>query len=123
MKDKATLTLMELLIMVLVFSLAAALCLKAFVWSTQKTQENQVAAQAAMCVQTAAEELKGSRSAAEGSIYFDENWQQVSDGEGCYILTTKPFTDQMLGGAEISMTDRAGDALFSLSVCWQEDAA
>ena len=123
MKDKATLTLMELLIMVLVFSLAAALCLKAFVWSAQKTQENQIAAQAAVCVQTAAEELKSSHRAVQSRTCFDENWQQVPDGDGCYILTTEPFADKLLGGAELTMTDSAGNVLFGLSVRWQEDAA
>lgn len=121
MKDKATLTLMELLIMVLVFSLAAALCLKAFVWSTQKTRENQIVAQAAIAAQTAAEELKAVRHAEARSVTYDENWQPSEDG--CYILKTEPFRSTLLGGAEITVADRQGNELFSLSVRWQEDAA
>lgn len=121
MKDKATLTLMELLIMVLVFSLAAALCLKAFVWSTQKTGENRVVAQAAIAAQTAAEELKSAGHAEKSTLTYDENWQPAENG--CYVLKTEPFRGALLGGAEITVEDRAGNELFRLTVRWQEDAA
>ena len=121
MKDKATLTLMELLIMVLVFSLAAALCLKAFVWSTQKTKENKIVAQAAVIAQTAAEEMKAARTAKTESLSYDENWQPAEDG--CYVLKTEPFRGNLLGGAEITVEDRTGKELFCLTVRWQEDAA
>ena len=121
MRDKATLTLMELLIMVLVFSLAAALCLKAFVWSTQKTRENRIIAGAAVAAQTAAEEMKAARHAEAGSRAYDENWQPAQDG--CYVLKTEPFHAELLGGAEITVEDRTGSELFRLMVRWQEDAA
>ena len=121
MKDKATLTLMELLIMVLVFSLAAALCLKAFVWSTQKTGENRVIAQAAVTAQNAAEKMKAARRAETGSLTYDENWQPAENG--CYILKTEPFSSALLGGADITVEDRTGNELFRLTVRWQEDAA
>ena len=121
MKDKATLTLMELLIMVLVFSLAAALCLKAFVWSTQKAQENKVVAEAAILAQNEAERLKGCRAAAEGTQFYDENWQPAVDG--CYKLTTVPYSGELLGGAELLVEDTRGRELFRLTVRWQEDAA
>ncbi len=122
MKDKATLTLMELLIMVLVFSLAAALCLKAFVWSTQKAQENRVTAEAAIFAQSEAERLKGTRQASEGIRYFDEDWQPAEE-DGCYTLTTVPYSGELLGGAELLVEDTRGHELFRLTVRWQEDAA
>lgn len=121
MKDKATLTLMELLIMVMVFSLAAALCLKAFVWSTQKTRENRIIAGAAVLAQTAAEELKDARRAEAESRAYDENGQPAEGG--CYILKTEPFRSGLLGGAELTVEDRDGNELYRLTVRWQEDAA
>ena len=121
MKDKATLTLMELLIMVLVFSLAAALCLKAFVWSTQKTRENRIVAEAAVAAQTTAESLKAARHAEAGSVTYDEKWQPAEDG--CYVMKTEPFSGTLLGGAEITVEDRMGNELCRLTVRWQEDAA
>ena len=121
MKDKATLTLMELLVMVLVFSLAAALCLKAFVWSTQKTKENKIVAQAAVMAQSAAEEMKAARTAKTENLTYDENWQPAENG--CYILKTEPFSGSLLGGAEITVEDRTGNVMFRLTVRWQEDAA
>lgn len=122
MKDKATLSLMELLVMVLVFSLAAALCLKAFVWSTQKAAENKVIAGAAIAAQSAAEQMKAAGEARTGEQYLDENWQPVSEN-GCYVLKTEPFSAALLGGAEITVEDLRGTELFRLSVRWQEDAA
>ena len=41
MRSKAPLVLMEQAVMVLVFALAAALCLRAFVWSDQLSRQNE----------------------------------------------------------------------------------
>lgn len=122
MRDKATLSLMELLVMVLVFSIAAALCLKAFVWSRQQAAENQVKALAAITAQNAAEEMKAARSAYETDRWFDEAWQPVGEG-GQFVLKTEPLSAALLGGAEVTVEDARGTELFRLTVRWQEDAA
>ena len=58
MRSKAPLVLMEQAVMVLVFALAAALCLRAFVWSDQLSRQNEARDRALLEVQNAAEALK-----------------------------------------------------------------
>ena len=54
MKSKAPLALMEQIVMLLVFALAAALCLQAFVKSEQTSRDSQSRGNAALSVQIAA---------------------------------------------------------------------
>ena len=58
MRSKAPLALMEQLVMVLVFALAAALCVQAFVLSDQTSRRNEARDRAVLEAQNAAEELK-----------------------------------------------------------------
>ena len=65
MKNKAPLALMEQLIMILVFALASALCLRLFVYSDQVSVSGAARDQAAAVVQNAAEALKLSGGSME----------------------------------------------------------
>ena len=58
MKSKAPLALMEQIVMLLVFALAAALCLQAFVKSDQISRESQARSNAALAVQNTAETIR-----------------------------------------------------------------
>jgi fucose permease len=55
MKQKASLVLMEQLVMILVVSLAAVLCLRIFAWSDRASREMQQQAEAVILCQNAAE--------------------------------------------------------------------
>ena len=61
MKSKATLTLMELLAMVLVFSLAAAVCLRLFAGAASLSEETARQDRAVVLAQNAAESLKAGK--------------------------------------------------------------
>ena len=58
MKSKASLVLMEQLVMLLVFALAAALCLRMFVLSDRKSLDFEARDYAVLEVQNAAETVK-----------------------------------------------------------------
>ncbi len=58
MKSKASLVLMELLVMILVFSLCAALCLQAFVGADRISRETARQDEAVLLAQNTAEALK-----------------------------------------------------------------
>ena len=58
MRSKSPLALMEQLVMVLVFALAAALCLRVFVFSDQMSERSETVDWAVMVCQNAAETLK-----------------------------------------------------------------
>ena len=58
MKNRTSLTLLEMLRMILILALAAALCIRAFVYSGKLSKEDRVKAEALSMAQNAAELLK-----------------------------------------------------------------
>lgn len=136
MKSRAPLALMEQTVMVLVFALAAALCLRAFVLADGISRRVEATDRAVLWAESAADTLKArngdlARAAAElggnldgqrWTISLDENWQETA-GESAYTLIVQPVeSDQpLLGRAQIDIAEKNGESLFSLEVCWQEE--
>ncbi len=116
MKSKASLTLMEQSTMLLVFALAAALCLKGFLWAQQTARENIDRDQAVICAQNAAERIKHTGLKDEWTIYYNENWQPAEQA-AAFQLTALPTA---LGKAQITVKTGAGEPIFSIPVAWQE---
>lgn len=146
MRSKAPLALMEQTVMILVFALSAALCLRVFVWSSQKSKRIEARDRAAVEAQCAAELIKrcGSdgmdvdgalKAAAEemngvcdgGVMYvgYDGEWTPVNDGDVKYSLEAeKTNTDVAgLGLVHVSVTDKSGDVLFEIDAAWQRTEA
>ena len=135
MRSQTPLTLIEQTVMLLVFALAAVLCLQVFVWSEKTSAGSEAVDNAAIEAQTAAEIVKSCRgdwkkaagagewqSAGEGwTASYDADWQRT-DGKAAFALTVTPQNDDdpYLGQAEVTVTEAEGETLFSLPVCWQE---
>ena len=131
MRSRAPLALMEQAVMVLVFALAAALCLRAFVLADGISRQVEATDHAVLWAESAADTLKArkgdlAQAAAELGgkrwiIPLDETWQETA-GESAYTLTVQPVeSDQpLLGRAQIDIAEKNGESLFSLEVCWQE---
>lgn len=135
MKSKAPLALMEQLIMLLVFALAAAFCLRAFLWADHRSAQNAARDQAALQAQCAAETLKhhhgrfeqaaatlgGSWDGSCWTLGYDETWQ-LTDDPPVYILSVHPMESghPHLGQARLEASDSNEISLFQLTVCWQE---
>lgn len=127
MKSRASLVLMEQLVMILVFALAASLCLQAFLYADQVSQETELQDQAVVLAQNGAELLKSSGGSLEQvNAALDGDW----DGE---ILTVCRGQLRMeieisrqeipgLGQGEVRVLDSTGQLLFSLVTAWQEVA-
>lgn len=110
MRSKSPLTLIELIIMIAIFALAAALCLRAFVWADLKSADNQSRDRAVIIAQSAAEEIKAQHS-AEAS---------VTEKDGFTVTVTPQETDNdLLGAAVVSVADD-NDTIVELTVKWQE---
>jgi hypothetical protein len=136
MKSKAPLALIEQAIMLVVFALAAALCLQAFVWADTQSRQTTLRDQALVQVQSAAEVLKhcggdfsaaaaiqgGTWDGASWILWYDEDWNS-SDGTGTYRLCVTPETSGTagLGAAQVEAAQADGLSLASLRVCWQEE--
>lgn len=107
MKNKTSLLLMEQLVMVLVFVLAAALCLQAFSKADQVSQETARREEAAVIAQNAAEALKAGR-------------EPEPPPEG-YTLEITRLPSETSGLALASITVCYEEKiLFTLAAGWQE---
>lgn len=125
MKNKSALTLMELLIMLLVFALAAALCLQAFAAADRISEHSAALDRAVLEAQNAAETLKNCggdyESAANlyGGTWDGGSWRvEVEAGQltAAPQDSPHPLTDSAL----ITVTDGDGAVLYTLSVTWQK---
>lgn len=134
MKRKTSLPLMELAIMIMVFALAAVMCLRVFVWADSRSRENEARSKMAIRAQNAAEMLKythGDLSASKDAIggiedgetwtlRYDENYE-LTDGDAEYTIEVqREDGEALLGQAGITALDSNGGVLLTLTVCWQE---
>ena len=146
MKSKTPLTLMEQLVMVLVFALAAAFCLQIFVAANRISKRNEAVSQAALMAQNTAELLKSSSEDWEQAlvdnrwektenswcISYDESWKPVeNDRDQAYqmkILETEASVEGLVR-VRIQVTDETvkgnedDTVLFQIPVAWQEVSA
>ena len=138
MKNKAPLALMEQLVMLLVFALAAALCLQMFALSHRLSENSERLDHAVMAVQNAAETVKlcsgdpGSYPELLGGMGDDRQWQIGFDSEwkpapletAQYRILIQPETvsQPLLGSAQITAQTSEGESLFQVVVSWQEEA-
>lgn len=137
MRSKAPLALMEQVVMVLVFALAAALCLQVFVVSNRMSERNKDIDRAVLLAQNTAETLKacgGVEEAAEvmgGEMqqtlwrsYYDEAMNPAADRTSAYYEVNTLPEHSGVDGLEKATVEvfryNGNEALFSLTVAWQE---
>ena len=113
MRNKTSLLLMEQLVMVLVFALAAALCLSAFVKADGLSCETVRRDAAVLLAQNAAEVLKATSG--------DSELAAAAASESGYRVEIKKLKSEfpLLGQAEIRIF-LEDDLIFSLRTGWQE---
>ena len=124
MKNKTSLMLMELLVMVLVFALASAICLRVFARSHEISLQAEAQDRAVQIAQNAAETVKACADLQEAAHLLGAREQ-----DGVWILTQEDYSLQLeklpsgtagLGRCEITVIYE--DTPFSLNTCWQEVA-
>lgn len=133
MKSKAPLVLMEQIIMVLIFALAAALCLNAFVLSEKMSKQTEAKGRAVLAAQNAAEYLKSEGITAfikdaepteNGlQVFFDAAWENVSAKEAEYVMEICPINqdNDYIWYAEIVVRESDGEELFRIPVARQTE--
>lgn len=132
MKNRTSLFLMELLVMVLVFAIAGAVCLQGLVRADTMSRDIQLRDRAAIFCQNGAQTLKVCRSlpaAAEelGASLQENRWIAFRETEeGLLRLEIAPRTAPVpgMGQAEVTVFSGEGEeVLFSLTVGWQEGSS
>ena len=134
MKSKAPLVLMEQVVMVLVFALTAALCLRMFVLADRLSVKYAATDRAVIEAQNAAEWLKQGRLSeyleehrAVGEteakmVLFDEDWNvtgQMENAEYSLQILQVECTGETLWKAEIVVLS-GDEELFRLTVAGQK---
>ncbi len=144
MKGKTSLLLMEQVAMILVFAIAAAVCLQAFALSHDISRKNEVRGAAVQAAQNAAEVLKhhggapaeAFAAAAEilggeseqDSYYvnYDKNWN-VTKNDAVYRLEAREVSSGAEGLIRVEIRVLAAESdgaelIFALPAAWQEVA-
>lgn len=122
MRSKASLLLMEQLIMVLVFALAAAACLGCFAAAVQTARETVQLDEAAALAQNGAEVIKACRGDLEAAAgLLDGTVRGESLTAGVLEICIQDSGVPGLGQALVRVTGEDG-VLFSLTAAWQEAA-
>jgi len=138
MKSKAPLALVEQMIMVLVFALAAALCLRAFALSDRISKEGEAQDGAVLLAQNAAEVCKagggdwaymefvlGGESLQNGwmALYDEEQVIVAAEPDAVYevVVLNEASPVSGLGRASVSVYDTGGELLFRIPAAWQEE--
>lgn len=118
MKSKAPLVMMEQMVMILVFALAAALCLQAFVLSDSISRENQRRDQAVLLCQNLAEECKAlGYGQTDGHPLLTAGGSAAGGEQGPYVEEILP------GPASVFYYDENGQetqepGLYRLEAVW-----
>lgn len=142
MRSKAPLAMMEQIVMLAVFALAAALCLQAFVKSDKMSKDSEARDRAMTICQSAAEAVRNSggdlEKAAEllgipygayaqeepdFSAHYSGDWTLSDTREYAYVLRAEPMDSGVdgLGKASVKMLSASDQkVIFELEVCWQE---
>lgn len=129
-KSKTTLTLMEQIIMILVFAVAAAVSLRVFVYADSRSERNVVNDVAVNESRNAAEVLKSTGGdfarTAEllGAKETERGMEKALVSEyGDFLLSIErqESTSALLGIARVTVKNvTAGTEVYSITVKWQE---
>lgn len=123
MRSRAPLALLEQLLMLLVFAIAAVTCLRAFVWSDSVSRSGASRDEALTMAQSAAEVLKSNRgdlhgtAAMLGGTVADGKW--VIEGQDFTLTAAITQRTPYWGQAALTIT-AAGKEDGILTVAWQE---
>lgn len=133
MRNKSILVLIEHIVMLLVFALAAAVCLRMFGLSGKLSRTYEARDRAVLAAQNAAElikqngiegfaELTGAKADGEigWTVFYNENWETTAEESGKYVLKVmETETSEYLFRAEIVVLSNTGEELFRLPVATQ----
>ena len=115
--SKSAIFLFELMIIILVFTLAAAICTQIFARSYTMSQESRALTMGSINAQTMAEQFKSTGEEQE-NMYFDKDWVQTTEANAYFTvkLEDSGSTEEMkIAEINVYKTDEA-EAVFSLQV-------
>ena len=124
MKNKTLLPLMEQLIMILVFALAAALCLQGFAAADRISKRQEILSEAVVITQNTADVLKSSFGDYEfaadilGGTVTD-NGLQIDKEDYILVATSVDDSNDFLSSSHIQIIYE-DETIFEVTASWQE---
>lgn len=129
-RSKSSLFLMELILVIMFFSISAAICMKVFASAKVKTDYSRNISNASFVAETIAENFKeydGNliklsdkfSGDAEGDIlviYYDSEWKPCKKGAETFILTLERRSEKYVETGKININSAKGDDIFELVV-------
>ena len=137
MKNKSTLVMIEHIVMLLVFVLAATVCVRVFVLAEKLSRTYEATDRAVQAAQNTAEMMKRNGPAwfteqqdvlhtgeNTWAVFYNENWDTTGAETMVYALVAKVSenTDENLWQAELIAMTESGEELFRLPVAGQKTA-
>jgi hypothetical protein len=115
--SKSALFLFELMIIILVFTLAAAVCTQIFASAYDMSMESRELTMSSMNAQTIAEEFKAGKPDIE-PLYFDRNWVAVGKDNAFYTVVLEEQKDSaVMRHASVNVYKEGGSlSIFSIHV-------
>lgn len=134
---RPSLFLMELVVALLFFALAAAVCLRLFLAAWRISEDSQALSQATLLTQSAAECFKAAGGDLQGTAelfgapvsedvvttFYDGSWRPSVAWKAKYILTVRRTGEQgrLISGL-VDVRGQGGVPVFSLEVsAWREE--
>lgn len=125
MRSRTPLALMEQAVMLLVFVLAALLCVRVFVRGDLSSKESAAADRALLEAKNTIEQLKAEGMEEDFCILYNEDWEIVGkDSPYVYELTVSSVEtgSPYLWKVRAEVTDGKGNLLVSLPAAGQREA-
>ena len=115
--SKSAIFLFELMIIILVFTLAAAVCVQVFASAFNMSTESRELTMSSMNAQTVAEQFKTGKPDIE-PLYFDKGWAATDAGNAYYIveLEEQQGAPQMRDAWVYVYKKNSDEAIYSLRV-------
>ena len=127
MKSKAPLALIELVIMLLIFALCSALCLKGLVSAEMTKRADSQRDSAIICIRNTAEMVKYCRGDLPADTFYDSDFNACGEEEAAYVVHVEKNSSgsDYLGLADITicrLSDGTNEAVAQLTAAWQNDS-
>jgi prepilin-type N-terminal cleavage/methylation domain-containing protein len=115
-RSKSGLFLIELLIVIAVFAVCAAICVSLFAEAHLTAALSRDTTHAVNLARNAAEEFKATGRIEREVYYYDGEWNPVQDEDGAVFVLRMGFTaDETLPTCFVTVARAAGESLISLT--------
>lgn len=113
--SKSSVFLFELMVVIMVFTIAAAICTSIFAESYMMSRESSDLTMSSINAQTLAEKFKAGEENID-VLFFDRHWESSNDSNSTYKIELTPDpTEGNIASATIEAT-RDGKSIYSLTV-------